>query len=113
MVPEVQPRPVITREDDQRIVRHTVSIECLENLPGRPVHLLHDVAVQALVARAPESLGHAQRDMGHRVGEVEKEGAVTVTIDEVDGAFRIADRESVLVRQLVDRLDRIISFDER
>ena len=113
VVPEIQPRSVVTREDHERVLRHPIPVERLEDLPGRPVHLLHHVAVQPLLARASERVRNAERNVRHGVGEIEEEGPVPISVDEVDGPLRVPHREPILIRQLVHRLDRFIPLDQR
>ena len=82
MLAVTQPRPVVRGEHHQRILLQTVLLQRRQHLPDRPVQFHDHVAVQSLLRLALVFVRHEQRDVGHAVRQVEKEGFVLVLVDE-------------------------------
>ena len=83
------------------------SAERRQHLAHGLVDLLDDVAEEALRRASAEASRTEERDVRHRVGEVEEEGALAVPLDEGDrappvlgGELRLVgiDREHVVAR---------------
>src|SRR4029079_13297992 len=77
-------------------------VELREDLPDGPVELHDDVAVQAPLAPSLEVIRSRDRNMRHRVREVEKEPVLLVSRDEIQGPLRIAFGQLREVRAVLD-----------
>src|SRR5262249_61815121 len=84
------PGAVVAAEDDERPALQAQLRQRRYELAHAPVDLLDGVAVGAARAAAGEALPGEERDVRHRVGEVEEERPVAVRPDETDGLFDVA-----------------------
>ena len=73
VVAVAQPRAVVAGEDHERVVGELVLVERLQDLAHRPVDLLDHVAEQPLLALPLELVADEQRDVRHRVRDVQEE----------------------------------------
>ena len=100
-----QPRAVVAREDDERVLREPLLAERLQDLAYAPIDLLDPIAETSVLRPARE--GQARMDRGvHRVvRQIEIERLVLVAPDEVDGLLGVHLDEAALpfpVHQLHD-----------
>jgi len=91
-----EPGAVVGGEDDQRVFFEAVFFESLTNLADGPVDFHDHIAVESLLGFAFELIADEQRDVGHRVRDVEKERPVTTFVDERYGVFGIPGGELCL-----------------
>ncbi len=96
MLAVAEPGAVVGSENNERVVAEVVSLEGCEDFADGPIDLLHHVAEQAALGLAGELFTHVQRHVDHRVRDVEEERLVVVTVDEVDGVFRVPGGELAL-----------------
>ena len=93
------------------------SIERGEHRADRRIDLGEHVAIKSAGRRAPERLACEERDVRHRMGEVEEERPAIVgrggPLDERDGALGVARRERRLILGRHVGIDDAIPLDER
>ena len=111
VVPVALPRTVVAREDDEGVVGESVLLERRHDPARGRVDLADHVAVGPLLAHARHAQGRAERDVGHRVGEVEEERLLAAPLDEVEGAEGVALRQLRLLRQRRDGLAEAVPVE--
>ena len=84
-----QPRPVVAREDHERVLIEALRAERVEHLTDAPVDFLDPIAEATVLGFAGESRAGVDRRVDRVMGEIEVEGLVLVTSDEVDGLLGV------------------------
>ena len=113
MVAVTQPRAVVAGEHHQRVVGQPVLVERLEDLADGPVDLHDHVAVEPGLRLPLELVADEQRDVRHRVGDVQEERLVLVRPDELHRPLGVLRGELRLVLGLHVRVGGRLVLDER
>ena len=107
-----QPGPVVGREDDERILRQAVGLECPHDLAHRRVDFLDHVAIQALARLTSIAVADMERHVRHRVREVKEEGLILVTFDKGNRSLGVEARQPALVVGRDLAIDDPVSLDQ-
>ena len=97
-----QPRPIVRGEDDERPLVEAELLQGGDDPSHAPVDLLDRIGVKTRRVAPGELRRGEERDVHHRVGEVDEEGPFAVRSNELDGLLRIAAGDRVLVGGALD-----------
>ncbi len=112
VIPVAEPGPVVGSEDHQSVPVQIGAFQGIENLSHGPVDLHDDVAKQTSLTAPLELVGYVERDMDHAVRQVQQEGPIPVSLDEIHGALGVLGREQSLVFPRDLGIDDLVALDQ-
>ncbi len=104
VVLEAEPGAVVGGENDIGVIREFQLAQQVEDATHLGVEVLDGVDVGAFGIGVADVVGHIERDVRHRIGQVEEERALLVFLDEGDAAIRAAAGDGALVHREFDDL---------
>ena len=106
MISVVEPRPVVTREDEDRLVENPLFGQRRDDLADRPVDFLDHIGIWPVLRGLTEPGPDPERNMRHRVRHVEQKRLIGMAMHEVHRMIRESLRDHLLVVEVVDEFDR-------
>ena len=110
MISVISPRPVVGRENDQRIILYSFLADGPQDFSYAPVQLHHHVSVQSQFAFPLKLIRHRQWNVWHGMRQIEEEWFIHIPVDEVNRIIGIIGRQPRLIRVIADN---VIPFDQR
>ena len=104
MVPELEPGTIVGGIDDVGFLRELELIENVKEAAHLGVNVLDGVDVGVLGIGIADVVGDIKGNVGHGMGQIDKEGLFPVGLDEIDGLLGAASGDRALVDRQLDDL---------